>query len=147
VLGIKKEPETIYLLQGRVFPDYDERELGISDQLVIKSIANACGISSQEIVENFKKLGDLGKAAEAVMKIKKQSTLFSKKLTTEKVLENLRKLPTLEGKGTVEKKIALVVELLNSASSAESKYVVRTNLGDLKVGVGNGLIAALLHAV
>ena len=137
---IKNEPETIYLLQGRVFPDYDERELGISDQLIIKAIANACGIETTEVVSNFKKLGDLGKAAEAVMKIKKQSTLFSKKLTTEKVLDNLRKLPTLEGKGTIEKKIALVVELLNSASSVEAKYIVRTVLSDLKIGVGSGII-------
>jgi DNA ligase-1 len=138
--NIKKEPETIYLLQGRVFPDYDERELGISDQLITKAIAKACGIETSNVVDNFRKLGDLGKAAESVMKDKKQSTLFSKKLTTEKVLENLRKLPTLEGKGTVEKKIALVVELLNSASAVEAKYVVRTVLGDLKIGIGSGII-------
>jgi DNA ligase-1 len=49
-------------------------------------------------------------------------------------------LPTLEGQGTVDRKIGLVVELLNSASPIEARYVVRTVLGDLKVGVGNGLL-------
>jgi DNA ligase 1 len=40
---IKSHPKYIYLLQGRVFPDYDSRELGISAQLVIRAISKASG--------------------------------------------------------------------------------------------------------
>lgn len=137
---IKKEPETIYLIQGRIFPDYNNQELGISEQLAIKAISKVSGINEEKIVNEFKKLGDLGKVAELVTKNKKQSSLFSSKLTTEKVLSNLKKIPTLEGKGTVDKKIALIVELLNSAKDKEAKYLIRTILGDLKIGVGSGII-------
>jgi ATP-dependent DNA ligase/intein/homing endonuclease len=136
----KKEPELIYLLQGRIFPDYDTREIGISEQLAIKAIAKASGIDEKEVVKKFKEKGDLGKAAEEIIKSKKQSSLFSKNLTTEKILSNLRKLPAMEGKGTVENKIALIVELLHSASPTEARYLMRTILGDLKVGIGNGQI-------
>jgi len=137
---IKKNPEVIYLLQGRVFANYDKRELGVSSQLMIKALAKASGLKESKIVEEFKKLGELGLVAEKVMKDKKQKSLFSKKLDVEKVLLNLRKLPQLEGKGAIEKKLSLIIELLYSASPKESKYIVRTILGDLKIGVGDGIL-------
>jgi len=137
---IKDEPKAVYLLLGRVFPDYDEREFGISEQLAVKALAKASGASEEQVVKNFRLFGDLGKVAEEIIGKKKQATLFSKKLTTEKVLENLRKLPELTGKGTVEKKLNLVIELLNSATEKEAKYVIRTVLGDLKIGIGSGLL-------
>tara|TARA_Y100000310_G_scaffold331173_1_gene404257 strand:- start:3901 stop:5586 length:1686 start_codon:yes stop_codon:yes gene_type:complete len=137
---IKDEPELIYLLQGKVFADYNKNELGISGQLAIRAIARAYGRKDSDVIEKFKELGDLGKAAESLAENKKQAALFSSKLSVEKVLQNLRKLPTLEGQGTVDKKISLVVELLNSASPKEARYVMRTVLGDLKVGVGNGIL-------
>ena len=137
---IEKTPEVIYLLQGKVFPDWDSRELGISQKLAIKAISKSTGLSNEEVVERFKHLGDLGKVAEELMKNKKQSALFSKKLTTEKVLTNLQKLPELEGKGTVDRKLGFIIELLNSASAKEAKYIIRTAIGDLKVGVGSGLL-------
>jgi len=65
---------------------------------------------------------------------------MQKELTTEKVLENLKKLPGLIGKGTIEKKLSLVAELLTSASEIEAKYIVRTLLSDLRIGVGEGVL-------
>ena len=132
--------EIIYLLQGRISADYDKQELGISQQLAIKAISTASGLKDSEIIKDFKELGDLGKVSEKAMKTKKQSALFSKKLTTDKVLDNLQKLATFEGKGTVDKKIGLIVELLHSASSVEAKYIIRTVVGDMRVGVGSGLL-------
>ena len=138
---IRKEPELIYLLQGNIFADYDHRELGVSHQLVIKAIGKAGGISDSEVVEKFKDLGDLGKVAEAVLgKKKQQMALFSSKLSIEKVMTNLQRLPSLEGKGTVEIKIGSIVELLHSATPLEAKYIVRTVLSDLKIGVGSGIL-------
>jgi DNA ligase-1 len=145
---IRGEPELIYLLQGRVFADYDNRELGVSVQLMIKAISRAGGIGEDVVVEKFKELGDLGRVAEGVLgKRKKQAALFSGKLSVEKVLENLRKIPTIEGRGTVDLKIGLVVDLLHSASAEEAKYVVRTVLSDLKIGVGSGILrdAIVVH--
>jgi len=137
---IEKEPEVIYLLQGEVFADFDERELGFSGQLAIKAIAKASGESESEIVRGFKKLGGLGKVAEEVIGKKKQVALFSGKLTSEKVMGSLQKFPEMEGKGSVGRKIDMVVELLHSASGKEARYVIRTVLGDLKVGVGAGIL-------
>ncbi len=136
----EKNTEIIYLLQGRVWPDYVEKEFGISGQLTIKALSKASGLNNEKVVNKFKKIGDLGEIAAEIMKSKKQSTLFSSKLTTEKVIENLKKLPELEGKGAVDKKIGLISELLTSAESLEAKYITRTLLNDLRIGVGSGVI-------
>ncbi|MGA7897149.1 MAG: DNA ligase, partial [Candidatus Nanoarchaeia archaeon] len=129
------EKDILYLLLGRIYPEYDQRETGISSQLAIKAISKATGINSEEIVKEWKRIGDLGKVAESLVKIKKQSTLNKKELETKDVLVNLRKLPELEGKGTVDKKISLITELLTSASPVEALYLTRTLIGDLRIGI------------
>jgi DNA ligase 1 len=135
-----KNKDIIYLLQGKIFPDYDERELGISEQLVLKALSKATGISTGEVEKQWKKLGDLGLVAEQVIGKKKQSTLSSSELTTEKILQNLQRLPALEGKGTIDKKLSLIAELLTSASPKEAKYIIRTLLSDMRIGTGAGTI-------
>ena len=138
---IKEKPEYIYLLQGRIFPDYDSHELGMSSQLVIKAISKASGFKENEVIQEFKKEGDLGKVSyNLVGKKKKQTALFSTKLTIDKVIESLTKITILEGKGTVGTKIDYIVDLLHSSSGIESKYIARMVLGDLRIGVGNGLL-------
>ncbi len=137
---LKGHEEWIYLLRGKVFPDYDEREFGISDKLVIKAIARASGITEYNVNQKFRKIGDLGDIAEGLAEKKKQSTLFYHKLSVEKVFNNLRKLVEIEGKGAIDKKINLIVELLSSASGKEAKYIIRTLLGELRIGVADAIL-------
>lgn len=130
----------MYLLQGDIYPEYDERRIGISNQLAIKAISKATGTDTKKIIHEWKAIGDIGKTAEKFTLHKKQATLHSHILTTEKVLENLRKLPELEGKGTVSKKLSLITELLTSAEPIESLYLIRTLIGDLRIGVQESTI-------
>ncbi len=137
----EKDKDVLYLLNGEIYPNYDERKIGISNQLVIKAISKASGNPSDKVIQEWKKIGDLGKVAEKLIHSKKQSTLFTKShLTTEKVIENLRKLPELEGEGTIEKKLSFITELLTSASPIESLYIVRTLIGDLRIGIQESTI-------
>ena len=139
--SIEDSPENIYLLQGKVFADWDLRELGISGQIAIKIISRASGLRDREVVDEYKVLGDLGKVAESIFKKRKtQTALFTNKITVDRVLKNIRRLSTLEGKGTVDLKINLVAEILHSATPTEAKYIIRTILSDLKIGVGNGIL-------
>ena len=134
------ESEVLYLLVGEIYPDYREEKIGISSQLVIKAISKATGSEKDKVIEEWKNIGDLGKVAEKLTKNKKQTTLQSYTLTTQKVLDNLRKLPVLEGEGTVDKKIALITELLTSASSLEALYLTRTLMNDLRIGIQESTI-------
>ncbi|MEK6926597.1 MAG: ATP-dependent DNA ligase [Nanoarchaeota archaeon] len=143
----EKDKDVIYLLLGDIYPEYNEKKIGISSQLAIKSISKSSGASIEKINSEWKKIGDLGKVAELLITKKKQSTLTSHILTTEKVIENLRKLPELEGKGTVDKKISLITELLASAEPIEALYLVRTLLADLRIGLKEATIReAMAHA-
>ncbi|MBS3114748.1 ATP-dependent DNA ligase [Candidatus Woesearchaeota archaeon] len=126
------------LLEGRVFSNYDAREIGVASRLMLKSLGVATGISVDKIENEWKKQGDLGLVAEAIVKTKKQATLHSTKLTVKKVFDNLRKLAELKGEGTVERKTQLIAELLTSAKPIESKYIVKTVLGEMRIGVGEG---------
>lgn len=128
------------LLRGRIFPDYDEREIGISSQLALKAVAKASGVSGGEVIQQWKKLGDLGNVAEKIIGKKRQHTLFHEKLKVEKVLRNLQGLVGFTGAGAVDKKIGLLAELLTSASALEAKFLVRTLLGDLRIGLGEGVM-------
>ncbi len=132
--------EWIYLLRGRVFPDYDPREFGISRQLSIKALSVAFGIKSEEIVKKFNKVGDLGEIAQELRQKKRQTALFSKRLSVEHVFNSLRKLVSVEGKGAIERKLQIVSELLSSASDGEAKYIMRTLVNDLRVGVAESTI-------
>ncbi|MFA4953538.1 MAG: ATP-dependent DNA ligase [Candidatus Pacearchaeota archaeon] len=136
--------EVLYLLMGDIYPEYDERRIGISNQLAIKAISKSTGTEKDKVVKEWKKIGDLGKVAELLTKNKKQSTLQSHVITTQKVLENLKKLPALEGKGTIDKKLSLITELLTSATPIESLYLVRTLIGDLRIGIQESTIREAL---
>lgn len=131
----ENDKEVMYLLLGDIYPEYDERKIGISNQLAIQAISKATGTEKKKIIQEWKVIGDIGKVAEKFTLHKKQKTLHSHILTTEKILKNLRKLPELEGKGTINKKLALITELLTSAEPIEALYLTRTLIGDLRIGV------------
>ena len=143
----EKDEDILYLLEGNIYPNYDERRIGISNQIAIKAISKSTGTETNKVITLWKKIGDLGQVAEKLTSNKTQTTLASHIITTEKVLINLRKLPELEGKGTIEKKLSLITELLTSADSKEALYLVRTLIGDLRIGVQESTIKyAMLKA-
>lgn len=130
----------VMLLTGKVFPPWDDREIGVASQLMAKAISISTGASEKEILDKFKKTGDLGDVALAFSEKKKQHTLFSEQLTVKKVFENLRKIAEQTGGGSQDKKLNLLAELLSSAKAKEAMYISRTVLEQLRVGVAEGLI-------
>ena len=142
---LKKSPQQyiktiIYLLEGRIFPRYDERKIGFSTRLMIKAISSTTSKSVKEVESKLNKLGDLGLVAEELLKDKTQSTLAKKELDIKKVFSNIQKLATLEGQGTVNRKVSLVIELLTHSKPDEAKYIVKTVLEKLRVGIAQGII-------
>lgn len=128
------------LVQGKVFPSYSEMEMGVAEKMMVKVISSSTGFSEKEVVRAFKDMGDLGLVVESLMKKRKQKTLVSKDLEIEKVFENLRKLAKTEGKGSQEMKISLIKELISHSKPKEAKYIVRTVLEQLRIGVAGGVL-------
>ncbi len=134
----------VYLLQGRVAAPYTGIEFGIGEKLMIQAMAKAYGVDRERIEKLYKELGDLGLVAEKLAGNKRQMTLFYEPLTVEKVYNNFYRLATASGEGSQDLKIRLLVDLLNSASPLEARYVVRIPLGKLRLGVGDATILEAL---
>ena len=138
----KASPEemqtAVLLLQGMIYPRSDEREIGVAAQMMLKAISVASGEPLAAVEKEFNAAGDLGLVAEKIVKKKTQKTLYQKELTVDKVFQNIRKLPEITGAGSVDRKIQLIAELLTSANPLEARFIVRTILQDLRIGVGEG---------
>jgi len=139
-VSVDELKSVILLLRGTVFPESSEEVIGVADKLMIKVISRAAGMSEEEVVREWKRTGDLGVVAEESMTERKQATLSSQELNVEKVFKNLEQVTKEEGKGSVDRKIGLISELLTNSNPIEAKYITRTVLGTLRVGVGTGTI-------
>jgi|GEM_PF-51862 len=140
VAPVEELDKISYLSLGRVFPGWSERELGIASLLMVKTLSKTYGVPAKKIEEEWKKTGDLGTVAEALTEKKKQVALFKKQLTLAHAFENLRKLSELTGAGSQEKKRMLISELFSSATPLEAKYLARTIIGNLRIGVAEGIL-------
>jgi DNA ligase 1 len=130
----------ILLLRGRLFPDWNKAKIGVASKLVLKAIGTSTGASIKDIENMWRDIGDLGLVAEQTIAKKTQVTLFQQNLTSDKVFANLQKVSTMEGSGSVDRKVQLIAELMSSAKPKEAKYIVRTVLEDLRVGIGDGTL-------
>ncbi len=128
----------ILLLLGRPWPAYISKETGVGLQQLKKAVAKAAGYSVAEVDKLMKQVGDLGEVAKQLLEKKRQTTLSVEQLTVKKVFENVKQLPEITGEGSVDRKIASIAELLTSSTPIEAKFIVRTVIGDLRIGVAEG---------
>lgn len=145
------DPEIIYdvvlLLQGKIFPPWSDKEMGISTQLIIKSLSKLLGEKTSKIEEKLASVGDMGEISQELIKNNKQVTFFKVPLTIKKVIANLRKTESIMGSKSQNKKLNLILELYTSASPLEAKYITRTITEKLRIGVGEGtLVEAIAKA-
>lgn len=122
-----------YLLQGRVVPLYEATEFGVADKFVIRAIAQAYGVESEEVVKAFKKLGDLGAAAQH-MNNESGIKNNGKALSVREVYEKLYAITQESGEGSQEKKITILSDILSSVDALSARYVVRIPLDKLRLG-------------
>jgi len=142
---LKRTPKSelanvILFLNGEIFPSVSEEVLGIADKMVLKALSKITGKNENAITNVWKEKGDLGLVAEQVVKKKTQTTLSQEKLTISYVMEILRAIARFEGENSTQKKTGSLAKLLSSAKPKEARYITRTALGDLRIGVGFGII-------
>jgi len=129
--------KVVYLTQGILYPDFAGIELGMAEKLAVRAIANTAGVSQSRVEEELKKQGDVGLAAEHLLKSKKQATLFKKELTVEDVYATLDRIARTSGAGSVDMKLRLLSGLLADAEPKESKYIMRTVTGKMRLGIAD----------
>ena len=133
-----------YFVQGKLAPDFEGIETGMSDKLIIKGLSKVSGKSEKEIAEMFVKEGDLGSVAEAIAREKKQKGLFGSELTASYVYEVLRKLAASAGQGSIKARTDMYTDLVMNSSPLEAKYITRIITGKLRLGVSDSTILSSL---
>lgn len=147
----ESDPEATYdvtlLLQGKIFPPWSEKEIGISTQLIIKALSKLSGINTKKLEDKLAQIGDLGELTGEVVSNNKQQTFFQIPLTVKKVITTLQRTEEFTGSNSQNKKLNLIIELYTSASAVEAKYITRTITERLRIGVGEGtLVDAISQA-
>src|SRR5205807_4509793 len=120
--------KVVYLIQGKLYPDYLGIEIGIAEILATKTLAVVPAAKEERIADEYRRRGDLGDAAEALLAGKTQVGLRNERLTVEEVYGILDRIAKSSGPGSVESKIRQLTSLVSKASSIEAKYVTRTAL-------------------
>ena len=144
---LKKTPpsaidKVVYLIQGKLYPDYEGIELGLAEKMVLRALSQSiAGLDIGSLSKAYRETGDLGDAANKIIGTKKnknQVALFpSEKMTVERVYLTLDKIARTAGPGSQELKIRLVSSLLNDSTAREARFVLKLIMGKLRLGIAD----------
>jgi DNA ligase-1 len=132
--------KVVYLIQGKLRPDFDGVELGVAEKLAIRAISKSAGIPIKKIEEAYNKGGDLGHAASKILEQKTQTTFVKEPITTERVYETLYKIAELEGSRSQDMKMKYIASLLNDATPLEARFILKILLGTLRLGIADNTV-------
>ena len=130
----------VYLIQGKLRPDFEGIELGVAEKLAIRSISKSSGIPIKRIEDEYRKGGDLGHAASVILEQKTQTTFLVEDITVERVYETLFKIAKLEGSRSQDMKMKYISSLLNDANPLEASYILKILLGTLRLGIAENTV-------
>ncbi|MEM2760004.1 MAG: ATP-dependent DNA ligase [Nitrososphaerales archaeon] len=129
--------KVVYLMQGKLYPDYKGVELGIADKLAIRAISISSGLDIDKIEQMYRETGDIGSAGELALRSKMQTTLFSEDITVERVYATLEKIARLTGEGSQDMKLKYICSLLNDSTPNEARYILKIITGKLRLGIAD----------
>src|SRR5205085_11509804 len=118
-------------MEAQLAPAFAGVQIGMGERLVAAAIAQATGQPEAQVNKLYKKQGDLGLIAEALVPAKPQS-----RLTVAKVHEALLDIARTSGAGSTEKKVEKLSGLVKAATPGAARYLVRLAVGRLRLGVG-----------
>jgi DNA ligase-1 len=132
--------KVVYLIQGKLRPDYEGVELGIAEKLAIRAISKSSGTPIRKIEDVFREDGDLGRAASKILEQKTQTTFLMQQITAERVYETLFKIAKLEGSRSQDMKMKYISSLLNDATPREAKFILKLIMGTLRLGIADNTV-------
>jgi DNA ligase 1 len=123
--------EIAYLLEARLGPPFAAVNIGMGERMVAAAVAAATKESERKVSKLYKDLGDLGLVAQRLAPKNRRG-----KLTVSEVYSSLLEIARTSGRGSAEKKVKRLADLIGSASPLSALYIARFVVGRMRLGVG-----------
>ncbi|KGB75504.1 DNA ligase 1 [Cryptococcus deuterogattii R265] len=136
----------LYLLSNHLTPSYIHCDLGIGSSILSKSIQEVSGLQARDLKHLWQKYGDPGDVAfEARSKLR--TLVQPAPLLAGEVYDKLLEISRVKGNNSGKIKNELVRKLLIRAKGEEVRFLVRSIIGNLRIGaVRLTLLTALARA-
>jgi DNA ligase-1 len=138
-------PTVCYLCQGLIAPEFAGVDLGLAEKLALRAVASATSVEPGEVVAAVREAGDLGQAAELLLRATAGDRAPS--LQVAAVVDTLHQIAGAEGAGSQGRKLDLLAGLLALATPLETRYLLRLVTGNLRLGIGTPTILDALAQV
>jgi len=138
-------PAVVYMCQGQIAPEFAGVDLGMAEKLAARALAEAAGVTSEQVQQVLLDTGDLGHAAEQLLGEVAGSRPAS--LEVRDLVDTLHLIAAAAGPGSQTRKLALLAGLLGQATPLEARYLLRLVTGTLRLGVGTPTILDALALV
>jgi DNA ligase 1 len=119
-------------LSGRPFPMWEETTLQVGGRLLWQIVAELAGRDEAALTDAYRKYGDLGSVAEAVL-----TGNPDREITVVELETAFRQIAAARGAAA---KAGLVRNVLAQATPREAKYIVKIMTGDLRIGLKESLV-------
>jgi DNA ligase-1 len=113
---------------GRPFPLTDARTMNVGWAALINAVQQISGASDEAIHDVYLERGDLGESAERLL----AGRPAEGSMTPAQVQTKFAELVKLSGAAN---KLPLVLDLIRGLNPVETKYVIKTVTGDLRIGL------------
>jgi len=125
---------------GRPFPAWEETTLQVGGSMLWRIVADFSGKSEHALSEAYRKYGDLGAVAEAVLPAPASRSGSRPTLPAKSATEIQRIFREISTARRPAFKAVVVRQLLDGISQLESKYVIKIMTGDLRIGLKESLV-------
>jgi len=129
--GEDEVAEIAYLLEARLGPPFAAVNIGMGERMVAAAVAAATKKSEAAVSKLYKELGDLGLVAQRLTPKNTRG-----KLTASEVYSSLLEIARTSGRGSAEKKVKRLADLIGSVSPLSALYIARFVMGRMRLGVG-----------
>ena len=121
---------------GHQFPLNDSRTTNVGGSVISAALSQATGFSIEELQPRYVRLGDAGETAYEVVNETKHFT-DQPGMTLAEVESIIARLSETRG---IRNKTGLLTTVLHQATPLEAKYLVKLLVGDLRIGLREGLV-------
>ena len=135
-IPLDEVPMAVNLVLGKAFP---KRALDVSGTSIIEILPDLVRMNEREYAGSFSEALDFGEAVRLLLE-KSGFVHTGEKLTIKRVYLAFEEIAKTKGLGSRKKKRDLLCSLLRSASPLEAEYIVKNVVGDMRIGVDEGMI-------